>query len=121
MQPKERKSQLPSLCSCLWLKHNKWMEKAQVGERQGTGSVPDRECQLGCQGDIEKMVTAVSKSMAEGRQKGEGHGKITLGRNYWKLLIRYRQNLSMAIPRSRSFDQTDKKWPFMNGVFKTLQ
>lgn len=62
------------------------MEKAQVGERQGTGSVPDRESQLGCQGDIEKMVTAVSKSMAEGRQKGEGHGKITLGRNYWNCL-----------------------------------
>lgn len=56
--------------------------------------------------------STVSKSMAEGRHKGKDHGKISLGRNYWKLLIRYGQKLCMDVPRCRSFDHTDKKWPF---------
>lgn len=64
--------------------------------------------------------STVSNSTAEDRHKGKGHGKITPGRNYWKLLIRYRQKLSMDVPRSRSFDHTDKKRPFLERCYKDL-
>lgn len=54
--------------------------QVQAGKRRGIGSVAVRRCQMGCQGDIEKMVTAQYPNLWLRAGKGERSWKkkITL-------------------------------------------
>lgn len=53
--------------------------QAQAGGRRGTGSIADRKCQMGCQGDMDKMGLAQCPNLwLRAGTKGKGHGKTTL-------------------------------------------